>query len=64
MEKNVGNKDKTLRLILAVVLFPLLFLKATPLRWIGLAAIPLALTGLTQRCGAYALIGTNTCEKD
>lgn len=62
MKKNVGDKDKWIRIILGVILFPVLFLKSTPLRWAGLFSIPLLVTGLTRRCGLYALLGTDTCE--
>ncbi|MDZ7834678.1 MAG: DUF2892 domain-containing protein [Alkalibacterium sp.] len=62
MKKNVGEKDRMIRIVLAIILFPVLFLKSTPFRWVGLASIPLLITGLTQRCGAYALLKTDTCE--
>ncbi|MFO8069731.1 MAG: DUF2892 domain-containing protein [Alkalibacterium sp.] len=64
MEKNVGKKDKMIRIVLAIAIFPLLFLNATPIRWFGFLSIPLLFTALTQRCGPYALMGVNTCEKD
>ncbi|SFC28250.1 Protein of unknown function [Alkalibacterium subtropicum] len=64
MKKNVGHTDRIIRITIGILLFPLLFLHSTPYKWFGLASIPLILTGLTQRCGAYALLGTSTCEKD
>ncbi|MER2063525.1 MAG: DUF2892 domain-containing protein [Alkalibacterium sp.] len=63
MKKNVGQTDKMIRITLGILLLPLMFLRSSPFRWIGLASIPLILTGLTQRCGAYALVGKDTCEK-
>jgi len=62
MKKNVGEKDRMLRIILGIILFPVLFLTSTPFRWVGLFSIPLLITGLTRRCGVYALLGTDTCE--
>lgn len=64
MKKNVGKTDRMLRITLGIMIFPLLFLLKTPFKWIGLASIPMILTGLTQRCGVYALVGTDTCEQD
>ena len=64
MEKNVGKNDKMIRIVLAIAIFPLLFLNSTPFRWFGFVSIPLLFTALTQRCGAYKILGTDTCEKD
>ncbi len=64
MNKNVGKKDKHIRIAVAVVLFPLLFFKTSPLRWLGLLSFPLLATAMTQRCGAYALTGINTSEAE
>lgn len=64
MKKNVGQSDRVIRIVFGILLFPLLFFSRTPYRLIGLASIPMILTGLTQRCGAYALIGANTCDLD
>lgn len=64
MKKNVGQTDKVIRITLGILLFPLLFLLKAPYRWIGLASFPLILTGMTQRCGAYAVIEMDTIEKD
>ncbi|WP_083432857.1 DUF2892 domain-containing protein [Alkalibacterium sp. 20] len=52
------------RIVFAIAISPLLFLYSTPVRWFGLASIPLLFTALTQRCGIYELMATNTCEKD
>jgi hypothetical protein len=64
MKKNVGKTDRTIRLILAVAVFPMLFVLDGPARFLGLAFLPLLGTALTRRCGAYALIGTSTCERE
>lgn len=62
MKMNVGEKDRTIRIILSFVLFPLLFILHGPAKWIGLLSIPLLGSALTRKCGAYALMGTSTCE--
>lgn len=62
MQKNVGDKDRLIRLILGAGAFPLLFILSGPAKWIGLASIPLIFTAQTRKCGAYALIGKSTCE--
>lgn len=64
MKKNVGKKDRTIRIILSVLLFPLLFLLRGPFKWIGLASIPILGTALTRRCGVYAVMGKSTYEKE
>jgi hypothetical protein len=64
MKKNVGRTDRIIRITLGILLFPLLFLRSTLYKLIGIASIPLIVTGLTQRCGAYALMGMDTCERD
>ena len=56
---NVGGVDKTIRIILGLVLIALVFVgPQTPWGWIGI--IPLA-TGLMGFCPLYKLIGVNTC---
>ncbi|MCC5889685.1 MAG: DUF2892 domain-containing protein [Alkalibacterium sp.] len=62
MEKNVGNSDKWLRLIMAALIFPLLFVIKGPVKWAGLVSVPLLGTALMGRCGLYAALGINTCK--
>jgi len=58
MKANVGGTDKTIRIILGIVLLALVFVgPKTPWGWIGL--IPL-LTGLFNFCPAWALLKINT----
>jgi hypothetical protein len=57
--KNVGGIDKTLRIIVGLVLIALVFVgPQTVWGWIGL--IPL-LTGLVGFCPIYKIFGLNSC---
>ena len=60
MKTNVGGLDKTLRMIVGIVL---IVLAATGMvgvwGWIGV--VPL-LTGLFNTCTAYSLLGISTCK--
>jgi hypothetical protein len=59
--RNVGSLDRTLRIVVGLVLIALVFVgPKTAWGWIGL--IPL-LTGLLRTCPAYSLLGVNTCPK-
>ena len=59
--RNVGSHDRTLRIVVGLVLIALVFVgPKTAWGWIGL--IPL-LTGLLRTCPAYSLLGVNTCPK-
>lgn len=62
MEKNVGRMDQRIRIALAISLLPLIFLKSSPFKWVGLLSLPLLITGMSQRCGFYELTGMNTLE--
>lgn len=58
---NVGGIDRTLRIVLGLVLILLVFVgPQTPLGWIGV--VPL-LTGLMRTCPLYSLLGMNTCPR-
>ena len=58
--KNVGTVDKSLRIVVGLVLISLVFVgPQTPWGWIGL--VPL-LTGLINFCPLYRLIGINSCK--
>lgn len=60
MKTNVGGLDKTLRILVGLVL---IVLAATGMigvwGWIGV--VPL-LTGLLKTCPAYSLLGISTCK--
>lgn len=60
MPKNVGGIEKTLRIIIGIVLIALVFVgPKTPWGWIGL--LPL-ITGLVGYCPAWSLFGINTAK--
>lgn len=57
--KNVGGIDKTLRILMGLVLIALVFVgPQTVWGWVGL--VPL-LTGLMGFCPVYKLFGLNSC---
>lgn len=57
--KNVGGIDKTLRIVVGLVLISLVFLGPQTLwGWVGL--VPLV-TGLFGFCPLYKIFGLNSC---
>lgn len=59
MTQNVGNLDRTLRIVAGVILLSLVFVG--PKSWWGLIGlIPLA-TAFMRNCPAYSILGVNTC---
>jgi hypothetical protein len=61
MAANVGNVDRTLRILVGLALLSLPFWLEGPWRWAGLIGIVPVLTGLFRYCPAYSLFGMNTC---
>lgn len=70
MKANVGNIDRTIRLIIALLLGVLLYLELTTgiLKVLVIILIVmLVVTSFTGICGLYKIFGLNTCnikEKD
>ena len=63
MKCNVGHPvDKSIRVIVGVVLLSLLFLLEGDLRWLGLIGIVPILTVVFGWCPGWALLGINTCK--
>ena len=60
MKKNVGGIDRTLRIVLGLVLIGLAA-SGTVGWWGYLGVVPL-LTGLVGWCPPYSLLGWNTCS--
>ncbi len=59
MEKNVGNLDKLIRVVVGVALLAMVFIgPKTPWGWLGL--IPLATAALGW-CPLYRVPGIRTC---
>ena len=66
MKKNVGNTDKLIRLIIAVILFFLVYTGRLVgnLEYIALlVAIIAAITSLLNYCPLYQVFGINTNKK-
>lgn len=64
MTKNVGSKDKMVRIVIALV-FGLLYVTGVVSGVLGLilvvVALVLVITSITGFCGLYKLLGINTC---
>jgi hypothetical protein len=60
MKKNVGGIDRTLRIVLGLVLIGLAASGAVG--WWGYLGVVPLLTGLIGWCPPYALLGWNTCS--
>lgn len=59
MKRNIGSIDRTLRILVGVVLI-LLAVTGTVGWWGWIGVVPL-LTGLMSSCPAYSILGVNTC---
>ena len=61
MAANVGGIDRTLRIVVGIVVLALFFvLEGNARYWALLGFVPL-FTGLFRFCPAYPLLGVNTC---
>lgn len=64
MKKNIGNVDKTIRLIIALTIAVLFFadvINGTLAIVLGIVAVAMVITSLVNFCGLYTLLGINTC---
>jgi len=67
MTKNMGTLDRTLRIIVAVILIALAATGSITGTWAIVAYVVAAvfiLTSLVKFCPAYLPLGINTCSKD
>ncbi len=66
MKKNMGNTDRTLRVIVAIV-FAALYFTGSVTGTFGMVLVVLGgiflATSMISFCPLYALAGMNTCEK-
>lgn len=65
MTKNIGQTDKIIRIVLALVLASLDFFEVVtgPFSWVlSVVAIVLLVTAFLNFCPLYTLLGKNTCE--
>lgn len=67
MKKNMGNIDRIIRILVAIVIAVLFFTNVIS-GTLGIVLLVLAgvfvLTGLVSFCPLYTLLGINTCPKD
>lgn len=67
MKKNMGNTDKIIRILVAIVIAVLFFTNIIS-GTLGIILLVLAgvfvLTSLISFCPLYTLVGVNTCPKD
>lgn len=67
MKKNMGNIDKIIRILVAIVIAVLFFTNVIS-GTLGIILLVLAgvfvLTSLMSFCPLYTLVGINTCPKD
>jgi len=61
MNANVGGIDRTLRIVVGIVLFALFFVLEGNARYLGLLGLVMLATGIFRFCPAYTLLGVNTC---
>ena len=61
MKKNVGGIDRTLRIVIGLVLIGLA--ASSTVGWWGYLGVVPLLTGLIGWCPPYALLGWNTCRR-
>jgi hypothetical protein len=60
MKTNVGTVDRTLRIIVGLVLLSLLFILDGPARWFGLIGVVPLLTAFMRFCPLYTVLGVST----
>lgn len=64
MKKNVGNVDKVIRLLFALIVGVLYFtnvISGTLALILGIIALMFVITSLVGFCGIYSVLGINTC---
>ncbi len=62
-ELNVGNLDRTLRIVAGLAILALFFVYPDSVwRWAALIGLVPLLTGIAGRCPAYTLLGIRTCK--
>ncbi len=60
MGKNIGKKDKTIRIVVGLGLISLMFIG--PKTLLGLLGIPFLITGLFGHCILYSMFDFSTCK--
>ena len=65
MKKNIGNTDKLIRLMLALLVAVLYYtgvISGTFAIILGVIAVVLVVTSMVSFCGLYTILGINTCK--
>ena len=65
MKKNIGNTDKLIRLMLALLVAVLYYtgvISGTVAIILGVIAVVLVVTSMVSFCGLYTILGINTCK--
>ena len=65
MKTNIGNTDKLIRLLLALLVALLYFfglISGTLAIILGILAVVLVVTSMVRFCGLYTILGINTCK--
>lgn len=57
MKTNVGNIDRTLRILLGLALLSLIFILDGNARWLGLLGLVLLFTATVRWCPIYSALG-------
>ncbi len=63
MTANIGNTEKVIRIIVAVILFSMWFFLEGNMRFIALVGIVPLVTALASWCPLWTVFGINTCSK-
>jgi hypothetical protein len=53
--------DRTLRIVVGVVLIAMFFMLSGPARYVGLIGLVALFTGVFSFCPLYSVLGINTC---
>jgi len=63
MKANVGGIDRTLRIVVGIVLIALFFVLEGPARYLSILGLVALGTGLVSFCPLYSVLGVSTCPK-
>lgn len=64
MKKNIGHKDKLIRVIIGIILLSLLFILQGKVRFVGLIGLLPLITAAVGYCPLYPLVGVDTNKND
>lgn len=64
MNRNIGNADRLIRILVGIALLSLFFLLEGNARWLGLIGVVLIGTASISFCPVYRLLGLSTREAE